>query len=136
VIVAEVVRARMERRGGTFAQNIRALAPRLHGGRLTRRRWLADLDTDCHRPRGWPDLPWSGERGREDECLATVAEVRAILAGERVSPCVERPHHWGSRADVARRVAAGFRWRDARCPGAVLLNRAGFLYRPAEVDRD
>lgn len=134
VIVAEVVRARMERRGETFGAALRALAPRLHGGTIAARRWLLDLDVDCHRPAEWPRTA-SWER-RRPACEATVAEVRAILAGERVSPCVERPAHWGSRDDVRRRIAAGYRWRDARCPGAVLLNRAGYLYRPVEVDRD
>jgi hypothetical protein len=132
VIVAEVVRARMERRGETFAQSIRALAPRLHGGTIAHRRWLLDLDVDCHRPDGWPRSA-SWERHR-DACLETVAEVRAILAGSLVSPCTERPAHWGSRDDVRRRVLHGFRWRDAACPGATLLNRAGFLYRPRDVD--
>lgn len=132
VIVAEVVRARMERRGETFAQSIRALAPRLHGGTITHRRWLLDLDVDCHRPDGWPRSA-SWERHR-DACLETVAEVRAILTGSLVSPCTERPAHWGSRDDVRRRVLHGFRWRDAACPGATLLNRAGFLYRPRDVD--
>ena len=135
-VVHEVVRSRMERRGGSFAENIRALAPRLHGGTITDRRWLLDLDVDCHRPRGL-GATWTSPRGdepsREEACLVTVAEVRALLAGAPPL-CTERPAHWGSRADVARRLASGFRWRDAECPGAVLLNRAGFLYR--EVHRD
>lgn len=126
-VVAEVVRARMERRGESFGEAIRALAPRLHGGTITRRRWLLDLDVDCHRPRGWPATA-SWERWRS-ACDATVAEVRAILDGTRASPCIERPAHWGSREDVRRRELAGYRWRDAECPGARLLNRAGFLYR-------
>lgn len=134
VVVAEVVRARMERRGETFGDALRALAPRLHGGCRVSRPWLCDLDVDCHRPAGWPrSASWAR---RQAACEATVAEVRAILAGERVSPCTERPAHWGSRSDVARRVAAGFRWRDAACPGAVLLNRAGFLYRRRDVDAE
>lgn len=134
VIVVEVVRARMERRGGSYAENLRALAPHLLGSPCNvSRRWLCDIDADCHRPRGlvgtWT-TPRGDEPSRYEACVETVAEVRALLASE-ASRCEERPAHWGSRSDVARRIAAGFRWRDAECPGLVLLNRAGFLYRRA-----
>ena len=139
VIVVEVVRARMERRGGSYAENLRALAPHLLGSPCNvSRRWLCDIDVDCHRPRGLVGT-WTTPRGDEPSrytaCVSTVAEVRELLASE-ASRCEERPAHWGSRADVARRIAAGFRWRDAECPGLVLLNRAGFLYRRLPIDRE
>ena len=132
--IADVVRARMERREQPFRSALRALAPRLHGGTIVRRLWLLDLDDDAHRPRRWPGLPWDGVH--RDAWTATLAEATAILAGERVSPCMERPAHWGSVADLTRRRAAGYRWRDARCPGAVFRNRFGFLYRAREVDSE
>lgn len=130
--IAEVVRARMERRGETFATAIRALAPRLHGGTIDDRLWLLDLDEDAHRPRGlgatWDRERTGGLSSRRDAWLATLAEARAILAGEVPSPCVERPEHWGSRADVARRRARGFRWRTVDC--GETANLYGFLTAP------
>lgn len=135
--IALVARARMERRGETFAQAIRALAPRLHGGTITARLWLLDIDEDCHRPRGI-DATWETPRGerpsRRDACLATMAEARAIVDGTRSLACERTPEHWGSRADTERRRRAGYRWRDAACPGATFVNRFGFLSRPVLVD--
>lgn len=133
--VAEVVRARMERRGVSFREAIRALAPRLHGGTITRRLWLLDLDEDAHRPARLA-APWERPIGagpsRRDAWLATLDEARRILAGEVPSPCLERPHAWGSAQDLERRRAAGYRWRDANCPGATFVNRFGFLSRRVE----
>lgn len=130
--IAAVVQSRMERRGGTFAANIRALAPRLHGCTITARRWLCDLAPDGHRPDGWPrGASW--ER-RRPQWLATLAEAEAILGGAVPSPCSEPPRCWGSRSDTERRRRAGFRFVDAVCPGAVFVNRFGRLYRPVPVD--
>ena len=132
-----VVRARMERRGETFRDAIRALAPRLHGGTITSRTWLLRIEEDCRRPRGL-GATWDRARGdlpsRRDACLATMAEARAIVDGTRTLVCERMPEHWGSRADTERRRRAGYRWRDAVCLGAVFVNRFGFLSRPAPVD--
>jgi hypothetical protein len=130
--IAEVVRARMDRRGEPFRDAMRALAPRLHGGTITSRLWLLDLDEDAHRPHALGPAAWSGMR--RDAWIATLAEARAILAGEVASPCAERPEHWGSAADIRRRYRAGYRWRDAVCTCATFANRFGFLTAPREVD--
>lgn len=130
--IAEVVRHRMDVRGETFAQSIRALAPRLHGGTLSRRLWLLDLDEDAHRPRELGAARWEGMR--RDAWIATLEESRRILAGEVPSPCVERPHTWGSTQDLARRRAAGYRWIAAECPGATFANHFGRLLRRSTRD--
>lgn len=129
--IAEVVRDRMDRRDESFSSSIRALAPRLHGGTITDRLWLLDLDEDAHRPAGL-GVSWTRPRGelpsRREAWLATLDEARSILAGTRPSPCVERPRHWGSRADVARRRARGFRWVSVDCGNVV--NLYGHLFAP------
>ncbi len=129
--IVDVVRERMRVEGGSYEANIRALAPRLHNGCRVERTWLCELDVDCERPRGLT-ATWERERGalpsRRSACLATVAEVRAALAGASV--CSDA-RHWGSDEDLRRRRLAGFRWVAAECVGA-LLNNFGRLYRRAE----
>ena len=132
-----VVRARMARRGETFRDAIRALAPRLHGGTITSRTWLLGIEEDCRRPRGL-GATWSVPRGdlpsRRDACLATMTEARAIVDGTRTLDCSSPPTAWGSTDDLRRRRLAGYRWRPAICEGATFANHFGTLMRPALVD--
>lgn len=134
-----VAQARMERRGETFREAIVALAPRLHHGRISARLWLLDISADCHRPRGigatW-DRPRGDEPSRREACEATMAEATALLDGTRALVCSAPPTAWGSTQDLARRRAAGYRWRAAVCEGAVFANHFGTLMRPVPVDEE
>ena len=138
--IAEVARYRAEVRGGTIADALRALSPRLHGSEPLRSRpWLRDLDRDAHRPAGlgapWlRPLPGDAYNGlsRRDVWLWTVQDADAILGGDRPSPCAERPRAWGSAADLARRRAAGYRWIPIDCGDTV--NYFGRLLRRRDVD--
>lgn len=113
--IAEVVRARSERTGEPFVEAIGELAPHLHGeDPLPRRRWLQHLDVDGARPRHWPRSA-SWER-HAPAWQATLDEARALLAGERPSPCERTPSAWGSADDVRRRAALGRRrWVEIDC---------------------
>lgn len=130
--IAAVVQTRVSIRGGTFEDSLRALAPRLHGGTTTRRRWLLDLDADAHRPEGFP-VRWNGRN--RDAWIATMFEAQAHLEAIRddnfASPCASPPRAWGSHADVARRRERGFRFVEIECGDT--HNMFGRLYSPRSI---
>lgn len=155
--IAQVVRVRMERRGETFVEAIRALAPRLHGAEwISTRPWLQDLDEDGHRPRWWRGAPWELRPGcdgrdrtgrcrvaRRDDWLLTLEHARAILADEVPAPCVGVPLVWGARRDIRLRLARrareraeqglppdGMRFAPLEC--GTMLNMAGCYVRHGE----
>ncbi len=133
--IGAVVRDRMERRGVSFRAALVALAPRLHGCTIDRRRWLCDLDEDAHRPEGWPRSA-SWERRRSD-WLATLDEAVLIVTGELPSPCAEgTARAWGSTEDLERRRSRGYRWVPATCGDARFANHFGRLFRPLETDSE
>jgi hypothetical protein len=129
--IAEVVRSRMDRTGHSFAASLRALAPRLHGGTITHRRWLLELDETLRRPPSLGRARWSGMR--QDAWEATLEAARAILAGTIPSPCSSRPMAWGSPEDIRRRERlSGRTWVPVDCGNTV--NRFGRWRWPREVD--
>ena len=109
---------------------MRALAPRLHGGTITGRLWLLDLSADATRPARLRGARWEGLR--RDAWIETMREAQRTIAaidrGDFVSPCADAPRAWGSRADVARRLARGFRFVAVDCGDAV--NLYGRLFSP------
>lgn len=127
-----VASARAIRFGVSIRASIRALSPRLHGDPCSvSRRWLCDLEEDGHRPEGWERASWTRRR---PQWLATLDEARRLLSGEAGLVCSEVPSAWGDDRDVARRIAAGFRWTDAECDGATFVLRFGRLFRRLPVD--
>lgn len=137
--IADVVRARMLRLGGTFAENIRAIANHVHGAAvLPHRAWLQHLERDHtrRRPVGmrarWvnpedctPEDPRSTCRRLERRPLwaATLAEADAIMVWHEAHPlaellvCAEAPSTWGSSLDIAAHLRAHpeHRWRAVDC---------------------
>ena len=129
--IGEVVRSRMERHSETWRQAMRALSPRLHGGTVATRLWRLELDESDARPRHLGRARWEGMR--LDAWRATLAEARAIIAGEVASPCASRPMAWGSPEDLRRRERlSGRRWVPVDCGESV--NRFGGWRWPREVD--
>lgn len=87
----------------------------LHFDRSRRdpRRWIADLELDAHRPRGWPaGLAWSRYRPL---WLAMLEHIRGVLRGEVADPCGGRGDHFGSHLDDWRARRAG--WTRVDCGG-------------------
>lgn len=113
---------RAELRGTTLARALVELSPRLHGSEPIPRPWVRHLMPDGRRPREWRRASWARHR---EAWLATLAEARALVAGERPSPCVESPSSWGSRSDVAIHLRAdpSLRWVDVDCGNT--RNRTG-----------
>ncbi len=118
-----VIRWRAETDGTDLRTAAERLSPRLHARpcTVTTRRWRCDLSADLHRPEGlgatWTRGRAGGLPSRRDAWSAALEAAGAILRGELPDACRETPHAWGSRADVALRLAAGERWTDAGCPG-------------------
>jgi len=133
--IASVVVRRMASHGQTFADAIRSLAPRLHGGTITARPWLLELDRSLERPRHLGRARWEGMR--LDAWIATLAEADAIIeainAGTYAGPCAGPVAAWGSADDLRRRERlSGRHWVEVRCGDT--SNHFGGWRWPREVD--
>ena len=113
-----VISSTAEREGIRYRTAWRLLSRRLAAGTVSRA-WLADLDTSCREPEGWPEsayvrrdgvlvlvrhAPWSAFRGR---CEALVERVRAVIAGTIAHRCEATPVSWGSDFDADTGEARG-----------------------------